>query len=90
MAGAEHCKSTQLVPPALHMTQPGVQDAAAMNVGRTVHPAFQRKAMPASNPDAKPRTAPPPEFPAEPALPPLHITQVQNKSVSTRGCIPFC
>ena len=47
-----------------------------MNVGRSIHPAFQRKAMQAVKPDAKPRSLQPAEVAMEPALPPVHITQV--------------
>lgn len=57
-----------------------MQEAAARNVGRTIHPAFQRKAMPAMNAEAPSRSAVPVELPAEPALPPVHILQVSSDS----------
>lgn len=50
-----------------------------MNIGRSIHPAFQRKAAPPPRPEgSKPKPGPASGAAAlgEPALPPLHVTQV--------------
>ena len=48
-------------------------------MGRSVHPAFQRKVMASGNPDAQPRSSVVhAELPVEPSLPPVHITQVMT------------
>lgn len=64
-----------------------LQEAAAFNQGRSIHPAFQRKAAPAVRLEVKAGGPPIVDLTtAEPALAPVHIMQVHTRPCSALAC----